>query len=446
MPRPNILYIHSHDTGRYVQPYGWGNATPNLQRLAEEGVLFAQAFSMAPTCTPSRAALLTGQAPHSAGVYGLINRGFSGPDYSRHIVHTLRAVGYETVLCGVQHLAADVRRIGYDRVLPVRSGRAVDVAPAAVEFLRSRPAQPWFLSVGFVETHREDAGGFISDEAADTAAGARGIRPPLPLPDTPTTRTDMLRFHASAAVLDKGIGMVLDALDEAGLADETLVICTTDHGIAFPGMKCNLTDHGIGVMLIVRGPGGFRGGRVCDALVSHVDIFPTVCDLLQIEPPEWLQGCSMLPLVNGDAEEIHEAIYAEINYHCAYEPVRAVRTRRWKYIRRFHDYPHPILCNCDDSPSKQFWIECGWGRRPVRREELYDLMFDPVESCNLVDAPAVQGVLAEMRNRLEQWMSATDDPLLNGPVPKPERAVVNDPTDVGPKDVWQRIPRPEGFS
>src|SRR5512147_2788750 len=113
MNRPNILYLHSHDTGRYIQPYGHAIPTPRLQRLAEQGVLFRKAFSAAPTCSPSRAALLTGQAPHSSGMLGLAHLGFSLHDYRQHILHTLRQVRYQSVLVGMQHLVpeADVSKL-----------------------------------------------------------------------------------------------------------------------------------------------------------------------------------------------------------------------------------------------------------------------------------------------------------------------------------------------
>src|SRR5439155_17241386 len=123
-----------------------------------------------------------------------------------------------------------------------------------------------------------------------------------PLPDTYETRRDMGGFKASARSLDQGIGAVLDALDANGLSDNTLVICTTDHGIAFPRMKCNLTDHGIGVMLIMRGPGGFTGGKVSDSLVSHIDLFPTIFDLMNIDRPGCLQVMSILYLIHCEAE------------------------------------------------------------------------------------------------------------------------------------------------
>jgi len=115
--RPNILYIHSHDSGRYIQPYGFDVPTPNLQRLASEGILFRQAFDAAPTCSPSRAALLTGQCPHNNGMLGLAHRGFSLYDYNQQIIHWLRPHQYRSTLIGVQHIAKDPHTIGYDEVV-----------------------------------------------------------------------------------------------------------------------------------------------------------------------------------------------------------------------------------------------------------------------------------------------------------------------------------------
>ncbi|MBV8677051.1 MAG: sulfatase [Planctomycetaceae bacterium] len=422
---PNILYIHSHDTGRYVQPYGHAISTPHLQRLAEGGILFRKAFCAAPTCSPSRASLLTGQHAHNSGMLGLAHRGFSLNDYRQHLLYTLRPAGYHCALIGEEHLSKDHRTIGYDLVCEVEGFHASVVAPAAIKLLRETLARPFYLSVGFFETHRE----FLKP---CTARDANYTLPPAPLPDTPETRRDLGAFKASARDLDQGIGAVLNALDETGLAENTLVICTTDHGIAFPRMKGNLTDHGIGVMLIMRGPGGFRGGKVCDALVSHIDLFPTLCDLLHVDRPPWLQGVSLLPLVRGEKEELHEAIFAEVTYHAAYEPQRAVRTRRWKYIRRFDHHLGPVLANCDDSPSKDVLIRHGWTERSRPLEQLYDLVFDPNEACNMANDLSMAVVLEDMRTRLDDWMCRTNDPLLRGPVAAPPGAELNDPTHLSP--------------
>ena len=431
---PNILYIHSHDTGRYIQPYGHAIPTPNLQALAGQGVLFRQAFCAAPTCSPSRASLLTGQAAHSSGMLGLAHRGFALHDYRQHVQHVLRErAGYTTALCGVQHVAADAHQIGYDTVLgQAQSSDSDAVAAAAAGYLHAAPVEPFFLSVGFFDTHRE----FPTPGPEDDP---RYTLPPAPLPDTPETRADMAAYKASARRLDRAIGTVLGALERSGLAANTLVICTTDHGIAFPGMKCNLTDHGIGVLLILRGPGGFTGGRVCDALVSHLDLYPTLMDLLNLTPPDWLQGRSLLPLIRGETDEINDAVFAGVTYHAAYEPQRAVRTRRWKYIRRFDGRPTRVMPNVDDSPSKDVWLARGWLEQPLPEEALYDLAFDPLELHNVAGDPECAGVLVALRERLQRWMHATSDPLLYGPVPAPDGSELNDVNGLSPNEPTIRV-------
>lgn len=423
-PRPNVLYIHSHDTGRYISPYGFDVDTPNYQRLADEGFLFRQAFTSAPTCSPSRAGLLTGQSPHSAGMLGLTHRGFRLHDPSQHIATTLRDNGYRTSLYGIQHVGSGYpTELGYQHVEEYEDRSWSSIAPRAVEAIRTHgrdtSGEPFFMDVGFVETHRPFP-------PVDPAEG-RYVRTPAPLPDAPETRYDMATYHGSARQLDGALGMLLDALDEAGLAESTLVIATTDHGIAFPRMKCNCTDHGTGVLLIVRGPGGFSGGKVSDALVSQIDLFPTICDVLQIDHPAWLQGTSLLPLVDGTQEEVNEEVFAEVTYHAAYEPQRAIRTKRWTYIRRFGEHELPVLPNCDDGESRDFLLANGWDQRPIDREQLYDNLFDPVQSRNVIEDPAAADVADDLRDRLKAWMERTDDPLMAGPVPLPVGAAVNDP-------------------
>ena len=435
MSRPNILYIHSHDIGRYIQPYGHAVATANLQALAEQGVLFRQAFCAGPTCSPSRAALVTGQNPHSCGMLGLSHRGFRLNDYRQHIVHTLRGAGYISVLTGFQHIASppygSSDEIGYDELLASES-TSRGISQAACKLLSDSPDRPFFLSVGFRETHRP----FPSEEPTDDP---RYTLPPAPVPDTPATRQDMANFMTTVRQFDQNIGEILEAIEAAGLTDNTLVICTTDHGSAFPGMKCNLTDHGIGVMLLMRGPEGFSGGKVIDAMVSHIDIFPTICELIGVDRPPWLEGESMIPLVTGRGEELHDAIFAEITYHASYEPQRAVRTKRWKYIRRFTQRNTPVLTNCDDGPSKDLWLSSGWKDRTVPGEQLYDLIFDPNEGCNLAGDRAYESILGEMKERLQRWMKDTDDPLLEGDVPAPSGAKVNDPDGISANEPPQMI-------
>jgi arylsulfatase A-like enzyme len=365
--------------------------------------------------------------PHSNGMLGLAHRGFALGDYKQHILHTLRGAGYRSALVGLQHIVRDPKNIGYDEVRSFQGNRTEEVAPAAAEFLRRAPKTPFFLDVGFFETHREF-------RQPGPKEDPRFCQPPAPIPDTPETRADIAAFKASARVMDDGVGVVLQALEANGLAENTLVISTTDHGIAFPAMKCNLTDHGMGVSLIIRGPGGFTGGKVNDAMVSHLDIFPTVCDLLDIAGPAWLQGASMMPLVRGTAAQIHDEIFAEVNYHAAYEPKRAVRTYGWKYIRQYDGRTHPNLPNCDDGFSKTYWLRNGWRQRMVDTEQLYDLVFDPNETRNAAGDPSAKAALEEMRGRLNRWMQATHDPILRGPIAAPPGAMANDPEGTSPNE------------
>jgi len=409
-----------------VQPYGFQVPTPNIQMLADQGVLFREAFCAAPTCSGSRASLLTGQYCHNNGMNGLAHRGWRLNDYGQHWVHTLRHAGYRSTLIGEQHISTDPGVIGYDEILPVGSNHAEKVAPLTIDALRDAPADPWFMSVGFFETHRDFS---APTSVRDTLYSL----PPANLPDVRASRRDIASFKASARSLDQGIGAVLHALHDFDLVDETLVICTTDHGIAFPGAKATLFDRGIGVMMIVRGP-GFGGGKVIDAQVSHLDVYPTLCELAGVDPPDWLQGDSLMPLVRGEVERLHEAIFAEVTYHAAYEPQRAVRTERWKYIRRFDDYRFPVLANCDDSESKELLVAAGWGDRPVPREQLYDLVLDPAEGTNLAADPPFAEELGELRDRLEDWMRQTDDPLLAGPVAPPPGALVNEQWQISPDE------------
>jgi len=418
--RPNIVYIHSHDTGRYVQPYGHQIQTPNIQRLADQGLLFRQAHCAAPSCSGSRACLLTGQWAHVNGMTGLAHRGWRLHDYGRHIVHPLREAGYWSALVGEQHLSIDPGVLGYDHVVDIGTTKVHSIAPAALQLLRSRPPQPFFLSVGFFETHREF---FEPSSVRDALYGA----PPAHLPDTPEIRADMAAFKASARSLDQGVGAVLHALDEQGLADDTLIVLTTDHGLPFPGGKATLSDRGLGVLLIMRGPHGFLGGHVLDSLVSQVDLYPTLLELADAPVPEGIHGVSLLPLVRREAREVRDELFAELTYHAAYDPMRAIRTRRHKLIRHFGERLLPVLPNVDDSPSKDLLVAAGWAEQPRPRLELYDLLEDPIEMRNLAYDETFADVLDELSGRLEAWMAETDDPLLDGPVPVPLGGVVNDP-------------------
>ena len=278
--------------------------------------------------------------------------------------------------------------------------------------------EPFFLSVGFFETHREY---FEPVSLRD----ARYSRPPENIVDTPRTRRDMAAFKASARSLDQGIGTVLNALEENGLAENTLVIVTTDHGLAFPDAKATMFDRGIGVLLLMRGP-GFTGGQVTDALVSQLDLYPTICEIAGVDRPDWLEGTSLLPLVRGEVSEVNDEIFAELTYHAAYEPQRAVRTGRYKYARFFdRSRAGRIRANVDDGLTKDVVLEAGWADIDTPDEALYDLWLDPAEGTNRIADPRLADIADELRRRLHDWMVRTDDPLLDGSVPPGPGTVFN---------------------
>lgn len=412
----NIIYIHSHDTGRYISPYGYATPTPTLQKFAEEGVTFRKAFCTAPTCSPSRAALLTGKYPHQVGMLGLVNRGFCLNDFNDHIVQHLKSQGYSTALSGVQHVAPDPEMIGYDEVLPNQeSYRDPNMTSMdAINFIKRDHQKPFFLDVGFWDTHR------IYPEA-DSEDNPNFVSVPPTLPDTPEVREDIARYYSSARRLDKGIKDIINTIDQIPqLKENTLIIITTDHGIPFPNHKCSLKDSGTGVMLMMRGLKDFWGGKVVDEMVSQLDLFPTIFDLLNIPTPSGLSGKSLLPLLRNEVSSLHESLYSEVTFHSAYEPKRAIRTKQWKYIQRFDDRNLSVLSNCDNSLSKDKLVSEGWKDQAIDTEEFYDLTFDPNEMNNLIHDQQYSSVIKECKEKLLKWMEDTNDPLLKGQVSPPE--------------------------
>jgi arylsulfatase A-like enzyme len=165
---------------------------------------------------------------------------------------------------------------------------------------------------------------------------------------------------------------------------------------------------------------------VIDGLDSHLDIYPTVCEIAGVPAPPWLEGVSLVPLLAGTAAQVRDAVFAEVTYHAAYEPMRCIRTTRWKYIRCFDDFDLIVKPNIDDGHSKQVLL--GHGLAEARHdpaEMLFDLVFDPAERDNLAGRAESAAVQADLAGRLERWMRETDDPLLRGTVPRPQGARVN---------------------
>lgn len=423
----NIVYLHCHDAGRYVSPYGYAIPTPSLQKFAVEGTLFRKAFCCGPTCSPSRAALLTGESPHESGMLGLAHRGFSLSHPERHLASYLSANGYLTALSGIQHEFGGGVPLPYDRHLQ-EEGSDENTAKAAAAFLAEEHDRPFFLSCGFFAPHRP----FPDDPDPDI--DLRFLQVPTPLPDDPVTRRDAACYMTAVRNMDAALGIVLEALTDSGRIKDSLVIITTDHGPAFPQMKCQLFDDGIGVLLLMDFPGNPSAGTTVDALVSHLDVFPTICDLAGLPLPVWLEGKSIRPVLEGSVPEINAEIFSEVSYHAGYEPQRCIRTLRYKLIMHFEEGSHPHPVNVDDCPSKELLRDAGLFSRLRPEIQLYDLLLDPHERCNLVEDPEFRFVRKELEDRLHLWMKTTNDPLLKGLIPPPPGAKVNPRGQYSPRE------------
>ncbi|MBN1807586.1 MAG: sulfatase [Planctomycetes bacterium] len=425
--RPNILFIITHDTGRHLGCYGCNVRTPELDRLARRAVLFENYFCTAPQCSPSRGSIISGRWPHCHGLIGLVHRGFSLDPAVPLLPAVLAAGGYSTHLFGFQHESSDPPSLGYREVhRDAEHGHSCRfVLPMLDEFLRSRPPEPFFASVGFTETHRPYP---HSDAPIDSVS-------PLPyLPDEPPVRQDVADLHVLVERVDAAVGNILRTLDDTGLAESTVVIFTTDHGIAMPRAKATLFDPGVETALVMALPERRFAGLRVTAQASNIDIMPTLLELAGLQVPDGVQGMSFMPLVRSDTDSLHDATFHEMTFHAAYDPVRAVRTPSYKYIRSYASRSFAVAPNVDAGHAKGMFRSMGLFDSPRSREQLYDLVDDPFEQRNLAADPAHAHVLEELRSSLDRWMRDTGDPLLHGPVAPPPGSVITPVHAYGPGD------------
>lgn len=411
----NIVYLHCHDVGREIGAYDSSMFTPNLDRFSREAYVFENAHTPSPTCSPSRACLLTGRYAHQNGMIGLAHLGFRLNAPETHLANRLRAFGYHTSLFGIQHETMHPEELGYQEVYrsakPTFRERDEDCAKAAAAAIR-RAKSPFFYSVGMFAPHRP-----FETKNHGTAVC------PQKLPDRGDAISDYEDFDDAVTFMDRCCGMVLDALNDSPRREDTLVMFTTDHGIPFPLYKCTLFDTGTGVSWLLRIPG--RKGRRIPAMVSHLDMIPTIFDLCGIPIPPDSEGVSLLPLLDGKTDKAHDEIFGEINFHVCRDPQRSVRTDRYKLIRRFSGSPdcYPML-NTDNGGCKAEMAKEGFYRAPRDEVQLYDLCVDPEETHNLAGDPSRKEALADLDRKLSAWMRRTDDPLLGKGLRVPEGAVV----------------------
>jgi len=413
----NLITIISHDLGRYLGCYGVeGVRSPNIDALAAESLTIDNAFCVAPQCSPSRAAMWTGRYPHANGVVGLCHGDFRNDLYKDeiHLAQILKQNGYTTWLHGDQHETREPARLGFDHI-----DNPFFADPTADGFVQKMQSydgkQPFFAEICFFEPHRN----FPKSE--DIKLLPEGTSPlPGYLPDLPVLREDFAAFEASIATLDRAVGQIFDAVKQAGVWEDTIVIFTADHGIPFPRAKMTLYDAGLEVPLIVRIPGGKSGER-SPATFSNIDFTPSILDLLGIPHPggESLHGVPRADVLKGNDRQGRAEVYGEKTFHTYYDPMRCVRSCGWKLIANFERAPAQETStdfhnNAHGYPETALALGNTGYHPPF---ELYHLEADPHEDNNLAEDPACAERLRELKQRLHQWMLQTEDPLLDGPIP-----------------------------
>ena len=446
--RPNILFCIADDWARHAGAYGDKVIrTPNFDRVAREGALFNNAFCAAPSCSPSRAGILTGQWVHRLDQAASLN----GPLFNRFAIYPdlLEAAGYFIGLQGKGWSPGPMEAGGWKR------NPAGPRFPGFAEFLKARPKdRPFCFWFGSVDPHRNYAIGAGAHsrlkpggEPADKLDGPAAIEqwnrllaqvevPPY-LPDTAMVRSDILDYYFEVERFDRDLGRLLEQLAAAGELDQTLIVVTADNGWPFPRGKTNLYDAGTRQPLAIRWPARFGGGRVLDQIVSLTDLAPTFLEAAALRPPPEMTGRSLLPLLTEKSPRWSNRVLLERERHANVRegdlsyPSRALRTPEFLFIRNFRPERWPagdpipymqvgpfgdidwgptkdhVLAGRDDPRMKKFF-DLACAKRPA--EELYDLKKDPHQIRNVAADPAYAKTRRALRAELDTWLKETGDP------------------------------------
>jgi arylsulfatase A-like enzyme len=427
--RPNILLCIADDWS-YPHASIHGDPvvrTPVFDQVAREGVVFTHAFSAAPSCTPSRAAILTGQAPHrleeGGNLHGFLPARY--PVYPDLLEQAGYAVGFTRKGWGPGDFQAGGRK----------RNPAGDAYSSFAEFLQAVPrGRPFCFWFGSQDPHRP----YERDAGLGSGLKPEAVAVPPYLPDDAVVRRDILDYYFEVERFDREVGELLALLDRSGRAADTLVVITGDNGWPFPRSKANLYDSGTRQPLAIRWPARIRGGRTLDDLVTLTDLAPTFLEAAGLKAPPEMTGRSLLGLLTGrEAPGRRTEVFVERERHAHVRrgnlsyPARAVRTREFLYIRNFRPDRWPAgdpelvysvgpFGDCDDSPTKQLilaqrrdssmarYFELAFAKRPA--EELYDLRKDPFQLTNVAARPEYAEALADSRARLKRWMEQTGDP------------------------------------
>ncbi|HOJ60395.1 MAG TPA: sulfatase [bacterium] len=430
----NVLLLIADDLGLDMPSYG--NPViqmPNLERLASEGVRFTNAYCTTPSCTASRSVILTGLHNHRNGLYGLMHdyHHFTAFSWVRSLPWILKEQGYATGVVGKLHVGPP-EVFPFDFAPPVSTRNVTALAAQAKRFFEMNPGNPFFLLVGFGDPHRSEKGFGNEDNQSGIEPviySPEEVMVPSFLPGWPETRRELAEYYQSASRMDQGVGLILQALREAGREQDTLVIFLSDNGIAFPGAKTCLYDPGIRLPLLVRSPEQTQKGLVNHAMVSFTDLMPTLLEWTGASlPPKYeIHGRSFFPILEQENPEGWDEIYFSHTFHevTMYYPARGIRTRKYKYINNLaHELPFPFASDLYRSATWQGVLERAkgpnwkYGKRRLRdflhrpAEELYDLENDPDEVKNLASNRKYREVLEELRQKTLSFRKKTRDPWL----------------------------------
>lgn len=416
--RPNLVVFLADDLGNDLTPWGDVNArAPNIARLAESGMRFDQAFVASPACAPSRASLLTGLMPARHGAEA--NQQAPRQDV-RKLPSYLKELGYEVVAFGKVSHYKQTEMYGFDH-FEHDTFHDPEGVPSAIRWLKARKdKRPLAIFIGSNWPHvpwPQTAEGF------DPAA----LKLPPKTVDTQATRDARARYYAAVARLDKEVGDTLATVDQV-LGKNSFVLFSSDHGAQWPFGKWNLYDTGTRVPTIVRWPGHVRPGTRTSAMVSWVDVLPTLVDVAGGKPSTSIDGRSFAPVLRGQMSfKGRSEIYTTHNNDGSVNvyPMRSVRTERWKYIHNLHpEYVYTThidqwVKRVDSGKYFPSWREAAqkdpaakaivdsYYRRPA--EELYDLQADPNEQRNLAADPRYADVLKSLRAKLTAWRAEQQD-------------------------------------
>jgi arylsulfatase A-like enzyme len=419
--KPNILWITCEDINPYLGCYGDTFAiTPNLDKLAAEGVLYTNAYATAPVCAPSRSCLVTGVYATSLGTQHL-RSDVKLPKRIKCFPQYLRSAGY---YCS-NNYKKDYNFIDIG---------VWDESSQTAHWRKRKPGQPFFSVFNFTSTHQGQINGTDEEFFARYRSKLKPqelhdpAKVPLPpyYPDTPMVRKIWTRYYDLITFMDKQVGDLLGQLEDDGLTDNTIVFFFADHGLGVPRHKRTLYDSGLHVPLIIRFPARFqnlaplKAGRKIDRLVSFIDFAPTVLSLAGLPKPRYMQGRAFLGIWAGQQREYVFGAASRVDE--VYEMSRCVRDKRYKYIRNF--MPHLPYIQPSEYPDraeimkelrrvvkegtlndtqKSFW-------QPTKPfEELYDTLADSHELHNLTDSAQHRHILERMRRELRKWMTETRD-------------------------------------